>query len=76
MHSSSFWLDLLLAGRLWRALNNRRREFARAKGQKELIAPPRLSAHATVIHIVGDLFAHLCQFAEFLFGDSVVGLCS
>jgi hypothetical protein len=37
---------------------------------------PRLSAHATVIHIVGDLFAHLCQFAEFLFGDSVVGLCS
>ena len=43
---------------------------------KELIVPSRLSAHATVIHIVGDLFAHLCQFAEFLFGDSVVGLCS
>ena len=35
-----------------------------------------LSAHATVVHVVGDFFAHPCKFAELLFGNRIVGLCS
>jgi hypothetical protein len=37
---------------------------------------PQLSADAAIIHIVGDLFAYLGQFAEFLFGNGIVGLRS
>jgi hypothetical protein len=48
--------------------------YARSVGARR--HAPQLSAHVTVIHIVGDLFAYLGQFAELLFGYRIVGLRS
>ena len=47
--------------------------YARSVGARRHV---QLSAHATVVHVVGDFFAHPCQFAELSFGKRIVGLCS
>jgi hypothetical protein len=40
-----------------------------------LSCPTHSSAHAAVIHIIGDFLAYVCQFEEFFFGVRIFVLC-
>ena len=35
----------------------------------------RSSTHATVVHVIRDLFAYICQLEEFSFCTNIVVLC-